>query len=168
VRIPLLALPPRLTLSPSYRAAFAAYGASTPSTLVKMSPTPLDVSTVTSTASRLLTFELQAALHYHLVENTRSVARKTIPGTSLDPLAYQVDNLYWKRYAMLSLEFKSTDVKYYELAPLPLDGLERLPPVFSEHAATKDLAHACFDAFGSRWSSHSVSQPQQSSRSAAS
>lgn len=122
-----------------------------------MSPTPLDVPTITSPASRLLTFELQAALHYHLVENARAVAHKTIPGTSLDPLAYQVDNYYWKRYTMLSLEFKSTDVKYYELAPLPLDGLERIPPVFSEHEATKDLVHACFDAFGSRWSDHSVS-----------
>ncbi|ORY47579.1 hypothetical protein BCR35DRAFT_27733 [Leucosporidium creatinivorum] len=150
---------PRGSKMAEVKAAFAANGASTSppdSQVVRTSATPLDVSSITSPASRLLTFELQAALHHHLVENARSIAKQTIPGTHLDPLAYQVDNYYWKRYTMLSLEFKSSDVQYYNLPALPADGLERIPPVFSEHEATSDLVHACFDAFGSRWSDHSA------------
>lgn len=124
--------------------------------------TTLDVATVNSPASRLLTFELAAALHYHLVQAARLVGRNTTPGTRLDPLAYQLAPTNFRRHKIQMVLNTLPPSEQGSVAATSVDSLgsraiQRRAPIFSEHADTTELVHACFSAFGARWSSHSVS-----------
>ncbi|ORY47577.1 hypothetical protein BCR35DRAFT_27690 [Leucosporidium creatinivorum] len=125
---------------------------------------PLQVATVNSPTSRLLTFELQAALHYHLVQSARLVGRQTTPGTRLDPLAYQLAPTNFRRHKIQmalstyppTSSTEGSSVASTSAGPLGGSAIQRRAPIFSEHADTTELVHACFSAFGARWSTHSV------------
>ncbi|ORY76945.1 hypothetical protein BCR35DRAFT_305709 [Leucosporidium creatinivorum] len=92
--------------------------------------------------------ELAASLGYHLVLCAQQLGERwfSIPGSTLDPLVYQLQSSKPRPFSSAPLD-PTLQITSARL---------RRPPVFAQQEKTRELAYACFSAYGARWSEHSA------------